>query len=289
MPVCANGFRVQDVFGRAADSGANVNGVPLNPEGTPPALDDRDFYLYESHQITSRASGTFISIARWQAKANALRAFQEDIGFRILSITTTGSDDVGAFDEDHFWYAWYSAFLYAHAATGWGEFLFSCCDHGNGLAPFRPRPAIESGSAFTGDVSETEPGVFARPTDTGIVRVDATAHTASFEPTSGTAVVEGRDATVPETFTLEQNYPNPFNPQTAIRFHLPVGAAIDLSVYSLSGQRVATLASGWRQAGVYTLRWDGRDDAGRDLGTGVYVYRLESESRRLIRRMLLLH
>ena len=92
----------------------------------------------------------------------------------------------------------------------------------------------------------------------------------------GTAVVESQDATVPESFTLSQNYPNPFNPATTIRFDLPRSEEIDLAVYSLTGQKVATLAHGMREAGAYTVRWDGRDDDGRELGSGVYVYRLEA-------------
>jgi hypothetical protein len=86
-------------------------------------------------------------------------------------------------------------------------------------------------------------------------------------PPRGTAVVESQDATVPDAFTLSQNFPNPFNPETTIRFDLPRSEEIELAVYNLSGQKVATLAHGLRAAGAYTVRWDGRDDDGRELAS----------------------
>ena len=101
------------------------------------------------------------------------------------------------------------------------------------------------------------------------------------------AVVESQDATVPEFFTLSQNYPNPFNPATTTRFDLPRSEEIDLAVYNHTGQKVATLAHGVREAGGYTLRWDGLDDDGRELASGVYLYRLEAGERVETRKMVL--
>ncbi|MBT7454062.1 MAG: hypothetical protein HN796_09245, partial [Gemmatimonadetes bacterium] len=75
-----------------------------------------------------------------------------------------------------------------------------------------------------------------------------------------TAVLEDHDAAIPDAFALSQNYPNPFNPETTIRFDLPTSGDAELSLFNLSGQRVATLISGLREAGSYTLHWDGRDD-----------------------------
>ncbi len=71
-----------------------------------------------------------------------------------------------------------------------------------------------------------------------------------------TAVLESFDDTSPQDFTLSQNYPNPFNPETTIHFDLPRPAVIELAVYNLAAQRVATLARGHRDAGSHTLRWD---------------------------------
>jgi len=90
-----------------------------------------------------------------------------------------------------------------------------------------------------------------------------------------TAVTEGYAASLPSSFTLDQNYPNPFNSATVIRFALPTAANVDLAIFNLAGQQVATLVQGMREAGAYTLRWDGLDDDGRELASGVYLYRLQ--------------
>ena len=103
-----------------------------------------------------------------------------------------------------------------------------------------------------------------------------------------TAVVEERTDQRPGSFVLNQNYPNPFNPATTIRFDLPDAGEIDLAVYNVSGQRVATLARGQRSAGTYSLRWDGLDDSGRELASGVYLYSLQAEGQTQHRKLLLL-
>ena len=75
-------------------------------------------------------------------------------------------------------------------------------------------------------------------------------------------------------FGLGQNYPNPFNPSTRIRVSLAAPGPVSLTVYDLIGRRVAVLMEGEGAAGVYELEWTGRDDLGRMLPSGVYVYRL---------------
>jgi enterochelin esterase-like enzyme len=107
-------------------------------------------------------------------------------------------------------------------------------------------------------------------------------------PPPPTAVLEDHTASLPQRFALEQNYPNPFNSETVIRFALPASEKVELALYNLAGQKVATLAEGVREAGAYTLRWDGRDDSGRELGTGVYLYRLQAGEREEARKLLLL-
>mgnify|MGYP006413812269 CR=1 FL=1 len=99
---------------------------------------------------------------------------------------------------------------------------------------------------------------------------------AATPPLSTTAVIEECSTTFPQSFSLNQNYPNPFNSATTIRFALPATADVELAVFNLAGQKVATLAQGLRQAGTYTVLWDGRDDDGRALASGVYLYRLRT-------------
>lgn len=87
---------------------------------------------------------------------------------------------------------------------------------------------------------------------------------------------------------LEQNYPNPFNSQTTIRFALPSPASVELAIFNLAGQQVATLVSGKRQAGTYTIQWDSRDDNGSKLASGVYLYRLQAGQQQVETRKLVL-
>lgn len=103
-----------------------------------------------------------------------------------------------------------------------------------------------------------------------------------------TAIAEEALATVPTQASLGQNYPNPFNGRTAIEFSLAVDADLHLGIYDVTGQQVATLVQGWRTAGVHTITWDGRDSAGEQVASGVYLYRLAIGRKSQVRRLLLL-
>jgi len=104
-----------------------------------------------------------------------------------------------------------------------------------------------------------------------------------------TAVTVRSDlASLPGVLALGLNYPNPFNPQTVIPLHLPVRAHVELAVFNETGQRVAMLVDGERPAGRHAVLWDGRDDGGCELGSGVYLCRLLAGERRVETRKLLL-
>lgn len=103
-----------------------------------------------------------------------------------------------------------------------------------------------------------------------------------------TSVDERRTETtaVPETFGLAQNYPNPFNPETTIEYRVPEVGRVVLKVYDLLGNEVRTLVDEVRQAGVHRINWNGRDNAGRTLATGVYIYKLHAGSFTAVRKMV---
>jgi hypothetical protein len=82
--------------------------------------------------------------------------------------------------------------------------------------------------------------------------------------------------------------PNPFNASTTLSFTLPTAGYATLSVYSVTGQRIRTLVSGPMVAGTHTATWDGRDENGRPVSSGVYVSRLESNGRFACGKMLLM-
>ena len=104
----------------------------------------------------------------------------------------------------------------------------------------------------------------------------------------GTAV-ESDDGATPARFQLNQNYPNPFNPGTVISYELAVDASVQVDVYNSLGQRVRKLVNGsWQQAGAHSTVWDGRDDGGMAMGSGVYVYRITAGPFEAARRMVLI-
>lgn len=107
-------------------------------------------------------------------------------------------------------------------------------------------------------------------------------------PPQPTAVLEERVAAVPQAFALSQNFPNPFNSSTVIRFALPSLGEVELAVFNLAGQQVATLAEGRREAGAYAVNWDGRDERGKELASGLYLYRLQAGGWGETRKLLLL-
>lgn len=80
----------------------------------------------------------------------------------------------------------------------------------------------------------------------------------------------------PAAFRLAQNHPNPFNPMTTISYALPTAQHVSLVVYSVDGRRVRTLVDAAAAAGVHEAVWDGRDDAGRQVASGAYFYRLDA-------------
>ncbi|MFQ5636742.1 MAG: S8 family serine peptidase [bacterium] len=82
-------------------------------------------------------------------------------------------------------------------------------------------------------------------------------------------------STLPEDYGLAQNYPNPFNPETLIEYQLPKTGPVSLKVYTILGQEVRTLVDGEKQAGYHRVIWDGKNDAGQRLASGVYLYRIQ--------------
>ena len=101
--------------------------------------------------------------------------------------------------------------------------------------------------------------------------------------------IENDPAEVIANFILEQNYPNPFNPETTIRYHLRESNNVTLAVFDVTGKLVRTLVSGERQAvGSYQARWDGKNNSGLTVPSGVYFYRLNTaETISASRKMLL--
>lgn len=95
------------------------------------------------------------------------------------------------------------------------------------------------------------------------------------------------ESELPTTYNLKQNYPNPFNPITHIHFQLPRSENVELSIYNMRGQKIVTLVSGRVAAGNHISCWDGKDSAGNLVASGIYLYRLKSDSYTRTRKLAL--
>jgi hypothetical protein len=109
----------------------------------------------------------------------------------------------------------------------------------------------------------------------------------NFVGTSDVREVVSGEKVLPEAFSLNQNYPNPFNPNTVIRFSLPQDCWVKLEVYNLLGQKVKTLVDQMLKTGTREVVWDGKNQAGAEVSSGIYFYRIKAKDFTDIKKMVL--
>ncbi len=97
-----------------------------------------------------------------------------------------------------------------------------------------------------------------------------------------------REVTVPSKFALYQNHPNPFNPETTISFDLPVSTHVMLDIYNMLGQKIATLVNERRAVGSQQIIWNGMDNSGRIVTSGVYIYHIKTDGFEATKKLVLL-
>ncbi len=136
-----------------------------------------------------------------------------------------------------------------------------------------------------------------RPLDAGLYRWLVTAYDQNLDNTQsrnigfiaiGGSGIEDINTSKPDHFALKPNYPNPFNPETKIEYHLADESDVHLSVYNQMGQIVRLLENSKKNAGVYTIVFNAKDASGRQLPSGIYIYKLIAGEHTFIRKMLLL-
>jgi hypothetical protein len=98
-----------------------------------------------------------------------------------------------------------------------------------------------------------------------------------------TSLDDFRVSSTPLEFQLYQNYPNPFNPSTIINYELPITNYIDLSVYNVLGEKVATLVSGIQKGGFHRVQWDAND-----MAAGVYIYKFRAGKFSDVKKMIVI-
>jgi hypothetical protein len=100
--------------------------------------------------------------------------------------------------------------------------------------------------------------------------------------------VEDEKNTLPSKFELANNYPNPFNPTTIINYTVPQYANVSIAVYNILGKRIATLTNKPHNPGNYSVTWNGTDDAGLKVSSGIYFYSLTTNNISIVKKMILM-
>lgn len=96
------------------------------------------------------------------------------------------------------------------------------------------------------------------------------------------------DKLLPDRCWLEQNYPNPFNPLTTIRYHLPLGARVNITVHNVLGQNIKNLVDQTMPSGDHSVEWDATDQSGKPVASGIYFYRMTAGDASFTRKMTLI-
>jgi len=100
--------------------------------------------------------------------------------------------------------------------------------------------------------------------------------------------VDEAEKNIPKEFVLSQNYPNPFNPRTVISYQLAVASEAKIVVYNLMGKEIRTLVDDFKSAGSHQIVWDGTDNWGQKVSSGIYLYNLQIGGQALMRKMTLI-
>jgi hypothetical protein len=177
--------------------------------------------------------------------------------------------------------------------------------HNTGTADLNVSDVTSSNSVFTVNLTNftVSPGG-SQVVDVTFAPTQQTGYTGTIQITSndpnaptldvpvegvGTIVVGiSDDELLPNEFFVSQNFPNPFNPSTMIRYQVPMQSEVQLVVYNMLGQKVRILVNDLAEPGYYQVIWDGRDDAGKQLPSGIYIYNMTAGKFNQMRKMLFL-
>jgi hypothetical protein len=93
---------------------------------------------------------------------------------------------------------------------------------------------------------------------------------------------------IPEVFNISQNYPNPFNPSTTIRYAIPNVSYVSLRIYDILGREVKTLVNSEQNIGIHSVQWNGDNNYGNKVSSGIYLYKIEAGNFIMTKKMILL-
>ncbi|TET22066.1 MAG: T9SS type A sorting domain-containing protein, partial [Candidatus Stahlbacteria bacterium] len=111
---------------------------------------------------------------------------------------------------------------------------------------------------------------------------------ATFDVPPYSGIIEKVPTDIPSAYALVQNEPNPFGTMTRISYELPAEGWVSIEIYAVSGERIKSLVAEHKKAGSYTVSWNGLDDKGIKVPTGVYFYRFQAGSYSTTKKMMLI-
>ncbi|RLF33220.1 MAG: hypothetical protein DRN08_05680, partial [Thermoplasmata archaeon] len=220
---------------------------------------DNDLNVRLQVGLPERRDDGFYVIPVYVESSIPFAAYQ--VSFNVERGEVVGVSEEGCVSE---------SFDYFNSYIGEGKVMFA------GVVSLEPymggvAPHVEAGDYRIADIVVRGEDVELSPDMAVITNVYAQ----SVEPEILLGVGEGASR-LPKVFALFQNIPNPFGGNTVIKYALPKDVDVELTIYNIAGQKVRTLVNGHEQAGYRTVKWDGRDDAGRRVAPGVYFYKLKA-------------
>jgi len=121
--------------------------------------------------------------------------------------------------------------------------------------------------------------------------IDSAAETFSIRSSGSYCIVKDLSMTLMPHIVdseLKQNYPNPFNPETTIGYSIASPGNVTLEIYNTRGQMIKVLVDEYKDTGKYEVQWNGKDHNGRELPSGVYYYKLVTNGKHVVKKMILL-
>ena len=106
-------------------------------------------------------------------------------------------------------------------------------------------------------------------------------------PLNKVELTKQAESLIPKEFSLEQNYPNPFNPETFIRYNIAKASKVRLAIYSINGKLIRLLEDSYKEAGGYQTLWDGRNEFGEKVATGLYFCHIQAAENKAVRKIIL--
>ena len=197
--------------------------------------------------------------------------------------------DQAVLHNNYEWYPGYTSYGHYRVALEQADNLFQMEKNSSNGDAGDPYPGSTTNTSFSPVSGPNSNSYSASSSFVAITNISPSSSTmtADFTVSFASSNDDDERPVLPQ-FSLGQNYPNPFNPTTSIDYTVPTAGEVDLIIYNILGRKMRQLATGHHQAGSYTASWDGTDENGEGVPSGIYFYELITEEETTARKMLLL-